>query len=73
MQKEILNIDKLQDPQHPVTAIIGGSKVPSKIEILQNLLDKVDNMIIDGGMAFTFAKQRAEKLVLPFVKMTRCL
>ncbi|MDD4420424.1 MAG: phosphoglycerate kinase [Bacteroidales bacterium] len=63
MQKEILNIDKLlKTPQHPVTAIIGGSKVSSKIGILQNLLDKVDNMIIGGGMAFTFAKAQGGKI-----------
>ncbi len=63
MEGEIKAIDKVvKEPQHPVTAIIGGSKVSSKIGILQNLLEKVDNMVIGGGMAFTFTKAQGGKI-----------
>lgn len=54
---EIENVNKvLQDNEKPVTAIIGGAKVSSKITIIENILDKVDHLIIGGGMAFTFVK-----------------
>ena len=57
MQKEINAVEKvLKDTQRPFTAIMGGSKVSSKIEIINNLLDKVDNLILAGGMTYTFAK-----------------
>jgi len=57
MGREVLNINKVLDnPQKPFTAILGGAKVSGKIEIINNLLDKVDNMIIGGGMMFTFIK-----------------
>ena len=57
MQKEVEAVEKvLKTAVKPVTAIIGGSKVSSKITIIENLLDKVDNLLIVGGMAFTFAK-----------------
>lgn len=57
MARELSSIDKvLKDVQRPYTAIIGGAKVSSKIEILENLLDKVDDLIIGGGMMFTFIK-----------------
>lgn len=57
MARELSSIDKvLNDVQRPYTAIIGGAKVSSKIEILENLLDKVDDLIIGGGMMFTFIK-----------------
>lgn len=63
MEREIKAIGKVvENPEHPVTAIIGGSKVSSKIGILQNLLSKVDNMIIGGGMAFTFVKAQGGKI-----------
>lgn len=63
MEGEIKAIDKVvKEPQHPVTAIIGGSKVSSKIAILENLVNKVDNMIIGGGMAFTFIKAQGGKI-----------
>ncbi len=59
MEGEIKAIEKVvANPSHPVTAIIGGSKVSSKLGILQNLINKVDNMIIGGGMAFTFIKAK---------------
>src|SRR5574344_232711 len=57
MEKEVAAINNvLKNAQHPFTAIIGGSKVSSKLGVIQNLLDKVDNLIIGGGMGFTFFK-----------------
>ncbi len=57
MENELKSLDKvMKDVQRPYTAIIGGSKVSSKITIIENLLTKVDNLIIGGGMAFTFVK-----------------
>ena len=57
MEKEVTAIDNvLKNSQHPFTAIIGGSKVSSKLGVIKNLLDKVDNLIIGGGMGFTFFK-----------------
>ena len=57
MQAEIGNVGKvLGNPQRPMTAIVGGSKVSSKIEVLENLLSSCDELIIGGGMANTFVK-----------------
>ena len=57
MEKEVKAIDNvLKNAQHPFTAIIGGSKVSSKLGVIKNLLDKVDNLIIGGGMGYTFIK-----------------
>lgn len=57
LAKEIESIQKvLTDSKKPVTAVIGGAKVSSKIDVIINILDKVDNIIIGGGMAFTFIK-----------------
>ena len=57
MANELSSIDKvLKDVKRPYTAIIGGAKVSTKIQILENLLDKVDDLIIGGGMMFTFIK-----------------
>lgn len=54
---EIVAVEKvMKDTERPFTAIMGGSKVSSKIEIIKNLLDKVDNLILAGGMTYTFAK-----------------
>lgn len=59
MQAEINSIEKIfKSGKSPITAIVGGAKVSSKIGILSNLLDKVDNLIIGGGMAFTFEKAK---------------
>jgi phosphoglycerate kinase len=61
--KELDGIDKVfNNIRKPFTAIIGGAKVSSKIEILNNLLDKADNIIIGGGMMFTFIKARGGKI-----------
>lgn len=57
MEKEVKAINNvLKNAQHPFTAIIGGSKVSSKLGVIKNLLDKVDNLIIGGGMGYTFIK-----------------
>jgi phosphoglycerate kinase len=57
MRNEVEAVEKvLKSAVHPVTAIIGGSKVSTKITIIENLLTKVDNLLIVGGMAYTFAK-----------------
>ncbi len=57
LQKEIESLNKvLGSAEKPVTAILGGAKVSSKITVIENILDKVDNLIIGGGMAFTFVK-----------------
>ena len=63
MKSELENLDYiLHNHQSPFTAIIGGAKVSTKIMIIQNLLNKVDNMIIGGGMAFTFIKALGGKV-----------
>jgi len=57
MQAEVENGNKIMsNPQKPFTAIMGGAKISDKILIIENLLDKVDNLIIGGGMAYTFMK-----------------
>ena len=57
IENEILSVDKvLNSNSHPLTAIVGGAKVSSKITIISKLLDKVDHLIIGGGMAYTFIK-----------------
>ena len=57
LEAEIKSVDKvLNSKEKPLTAIVGGAKVSSKITIIERLLDKVDNLIVGGGMAFTFVK-----------------
>lgn len=57
MQKELTYLGKaLEDPQRPFLAILGGAKVSDKIEVIRNLMGKVDALLIGGGMAFTFLK-----------------
>ncbi len=63
MEKEVKAVDNiLKDIKRPFTAIMGGSKVSTKIGIIENLMDKVDNLILCGGMTFTFAKARGGKI-----------
>jgi len=63
MEKEVLAVQKVMtDTARPFTAIMGGSKVSSKIEIIENLLTKVDNLIIAGGMTYTFTKALGGKI-----------
>jgi len=63
IESELESLDKvLLKPQRPFTAIMGGAKVSSKITIIENLLDKVDNLILGGGMTFTFIKARGGQI-----------
>ena len=63
LQNEITAVEKvMKETERPFTAIMGGSKVSTKIEIIQNLLDKVDNLILAGGMTYTFAKTFGGKI-----------
>ena len=63
LAKEIESLNAvLNNSQKPVTAIIGGAKVSSKIDVIKNIIDKVDNIIIGGGMAFTFVKVKGGKI-----------
>ena len=63
MEKEVQAVDNvLKDIKRPFTAIMGGSKVSTKIGIIENLMDKVDNLILCGGMTFTFAKAQGGKI-----------
>ncbi len=63
LEKEINSLKKLMDkPKKPVTAIIGGAKVSSKISVIANILGFVDNLIIGGGMAYTFIKNNGGRI-----------
>ncbi|MDP3463298.1 MAG: phosphoglycerate kinase [Bacteroidales bacterium] len=63
MQDEVSNLEKVvKKAEKPFTAVLGGAKVSGKIEIINNLLDKVDNLIIGGGMMFTFIKAMGGKV-----------
>ncbi|TMM30542.1 phosphoglycerate kinase [Polaribacter aestuariivivens] len=63
LAREIESIDKvLNNSEKPVLAILGGAKVSSKITVIENILDKVDHLIIGGGMSFTFIKAKGGKI-----------
>lgn len=63
MEKELDVLGKaLSNPERPFTAIIGGAKVKDKIGVIENLLDKVDNLIIGGGLAYTFIKAKGYEI-----------
>jgi phosphoglycerate kinase len=63
MEKEVKAVDNvLSNITRPFTAIMGGSKVSTKIGIIENLMDKVDNLILCGGMTYTFAKAQGGKI-----------
>lgn len=63
MEKELRCLSEaLDNPTRPFTAVVGGAKVSSKIGVLENLIDKVDNLIIGGGMAYTFVKANGGKI-----------
>ncbi|MEE1366518.1 MAG: phosphoglycerate kinase, partial [Muribaculaceae bacterium] len=65
MEKEVTAVDNvLSNIKRPFTAIMGGSKVSTKIGIIENLMDKVDNLILCGGMTYTFSKARGGKIGL---------
>jgi phosphoglycerate kinase len=63
MEKELEYLGKaLQHPERPFVAILGGAKVSDKIEVIRNLMDKVDALIVGGGMAYTFLKAHGEQV-----------
>ena len=63
MEKEVNAVKNvMNDPKRPFSAIMGGSKVSSKIDIIRNLMNKVDNLIITGGMTYTFTKAKGGKI-----------
>ncbi|MGD6878814.1 phosphoglycerate kinase [Bacillus infantis] len=63
MEKELDVLGKaMSNPERPFTAIVGGAKVKDKIGVIENLLDKVDNLIIGGGLAYTFVKAQGHEI-----------
>ena len=63
LAREIENLEKvLGASEKPVTAVIGGAKVSTKITVIENILDKVDNLVIGGGMSYTFIKAKGGKI-----------
>ncbi len=63
MNKEIESLEKvMKTPERPLVAILGGAKVSSKITVIENILEKVDDLIIAGGMAYTFIKAKGGKI-----------
>ncbi|ERJ60481.1 phosphoglycerate kinase [Sphingobacterium paucimobilis] len=72
MAAELNNAEKvLNHPNRPFTAIMGGAKVSDKIQLIEALLDKVDNLIIGGGMAYTFVKARGGEIGKSLVEMDK--
>lgn len=72
MGAELSNAEKvLNSPERPFTAIMGGSKVSDKILLIERLLDKVDNLIIGGGMAYTFAKANGGNIGTSLVELEK--
>jgi phosphoglycerate kinase len=72
MEKEVDAVDKiLSNIQRPFTAIMGGSKVSTKIGIIENLMDKVDNLILCGGMTYTFAKAQGGNVGLSLCELDK--
>ncbi|MED3963847.1 phosphoglycerate kinase [Niallia taxi] len=69
MEKELDVLGKaLSNPDRPFTAIVGGAKVKDKIGVIENLLDKVDNLIIGGGLAYTFVKALGHEIGLSLLE-----
>ncbi|SFT08116.1 phosphoglycerate kinase [Sphingobacterium wenxiniae] len=72
MAAEINNAEKvMNNPERPFTAIMGGAKVSDKIQLIEALLDKVDNLIIGGGMAYTFVKARGGEIGKSLVELDK--
>lgn len=72
MGAELNNAEKvLNNPERPFTAIMGGAKVSDKIQLIEALLDKVDNLIIGGGMAYTFVKARGGEIGNSLVELDK--
>ena len=73
MQKEIDFLgNAVNNPERPFVAILGGAKVSSKISVIENLLDKVDTLIIGGGMSYTFSKAMGGKVGISFLEEDYC-
>ncbi len=69
MEKEIENLGGiLENPSHPFAALLGGAKVSDKISVLENIIDKVDLLLVGGGMAATFLKARSQEVGLSLVE-----
>ncbi|MAT38976.1 MAG: phosphoglycerate kinase [Ectothiorhodospiraceae bacterium] len=63
MEKELDYLNRATaNPEHPYTAILGGAKISGKIDVIQNLMDKVDNLLIGGGMTYTFLKAKGYEI-----------
>lgn len=72
IEAELNNAEKvMNNPERPFTAIMGGAKVSDKIELIEALLDKVDNLIIGGGMAYTFIKARGGEIGKSLVELDK--
>ncbi|QQT24546.1 phosphoglycerate kinase [Sphingobacterium spiritivorum] len=72
MAAEVQNAEKvLNHPERPFTAIMGGAKVSDKLELIEALLEKVDNLIIGGGMAYTFVKARGGEIGQSLVELDK--
>jgi len=72
MEKELQYLGRvLQNAEHPFVAILGGAKVSDKIGVIQNLLGKVDALIIGGGMAYTFLKAQGQSVARAWSRKTR--
>ena len=72
IEAELKNAEKvLNNPERPFTAIMGGAKVSDKIELIEALLDKVDNLIIGGGMAYTFVKAKGGEIGKSLVELDK--
>lgn len=72
MAAEVANAEKvLNNPERPFTAIMGGAKVSDKIDLIEALLNKVDNLIIGGGMAYTFVKARGGEIGKSLVELDK--
>ena len=62
IEKELKALEELNQPEHPFTVILGGAKVSDKIKVIENLVTKADNILIGGGMAFTFLKAKGYEI-----------
>ena len=72
MEKEIKNLGSiLENPAHPFTALLGGAKVSDKVSVMENIIDRVDSLLIGGGMAATFLKAKSYEVGLSLIETDR--